>query len=155
MNMNSTTDRELKITREFQAPRELVWEAWTNPEHLVHWWGPPGSTYTIHEMNVKTGGLWRFIMHVPGGHDFPNRILYKEVIKPELLSYEHGSDIVNDPRKFYVTTKFEAKGKTTEVTTKMIFATAEQLKEVIEKYGALEVNRLSMLKLDEYLKTMQ
>ena len=58
--MNSTTDRELLITREFQAQRELVWEAWTDPKHLVHWWGPPGSTYTMHEMNVKTevfGGL--------------------------------------------------------------------------------------------------
>ena len=153
--MRSTSDRELLLTREFQAPRELVWDAWTNPKHLVHWWGPPGTTYTIHEMNVKAGGIWRFIMHVPGGHDFPNRILYKEVIKPELLSYEHGSDLDNDPRRFFVTTTFEAKGKATEVTTKMVFATAEQLKEVIEKYGALEVQRLSMLALDEYLKTMQ
>lgn len=152
--MNSAADRELLITREFQAKRELVWQAWTDAKHLVHWFGPPGSTYTIHEMNVKTGGLWRFIMHVPGGYDFPNRIFYKEVIKPELLSYEHGSDIENDPRKFYVTIKFEAKGKTTVVNTKMVFATAEQLKEVIEKYKALEVHRLSMLKLDEYLKTM-
>ncbi len=153
--MNSTSDRELLLTREFQAPRELVWEAWTNPKHLVHWWGPPETTYTIHEMNVKAGGLWRFIMHVPGGHDFPNRILYKEVIKPEFLSYEHGSDMENDPYRFYVTVKFEKKGNATEVNTRMTFATAEQLKEVIVKFGALEVNRLSMLKLDEYLKTMQ
>jgi hypothetical protein len=94
-------------------------------------------------------------MHAPGGHDFPNRILYKEVIKQEFLSYEHGSDVDNDPRKFYVSTKFQTKGSITEVTTKMIFATAEQLKEVIEKYGALEVHRQSMLKLDEHLKTMQ
>lgn len=152
--MSSTSDRELLLTREFQAPRELVWEAWTDPKHLVHWWGPPGTTYTIHEMSVKQGGLWRFIMHVPGGHDFPNRIVYKEVIKPELLSYEHGSDLDNDPQRFYVTTRFETKGKVTAVTTKMTFATAEQLRDVIEKYGALEVHRLSMLKLDEYLKTM-
>lgn len=153
--MSTTSDRELLLTREFNAPRELVWEAWTNPKHLVHWWGPPGSTYTIHEMNLKPGGVWRFIMHVPGGHNFPNRILYKEVIESRFLSYEHGSDLENDPRKFYVTVNFETKGKGTEVTTRMTFATAEQLKEVIEKYGALEVNRLSMLKLDEYLKTMQ
>lgn len=153
--MSATTDRELLLTREFNAPRELVWEAWTNPKHLVHWWGPPGSTYTIHEMNLKPGGIWRFIMHVPGGHDFPNRIFYKEVINTKFLSYEHGSDIDNDPHKFYVTVNFESKGKGTEVRTKMTFGTAEQLKEVIEKYGALEVNRLSMLALDEYLKTMQ
>ena len=152
--MSSASDRELLLTREFQAPRELVWEAWTDPKHLVHWWGPPGTTYTIHEMSVKTGGVWRFIMHVPGGHDFPNRIVYKEVIKPEFLSYEHGSDLDNDPQRFYVTTKFEAKGKATEVTTKMVFFFFQQLKDVIEKYGALEVHRLSMLELDEYLKTM-
>lgn len=153
--MHSIDDRELTIFREFQAPREVVWEAWTNPNHLVHWWGPPGTQYTIQEINIKAGGVWRFIMHVPGGQDFPNRILYKEVIKPEFLSYEHGSDLDNDPQRFYVTTRFEAKGKATVVNTKMTFATAGQLKDVIEKYGALEVNRLSMLKLDEYLKTMQ
>lgn len=153
--MHSVSGIELNIVREFQAPRELVWEAWTDPKHLVHWWGPPGTKYTIHEMNLKPGGLWRYIMHVPGGHDFPNRMLYTEVIQPEFLSYEHGSDIENDPNKFFVTVKFETKGKGTEVKTNMTFATAEQLKEVIEKYGALEVHRQSMVVLDEYLKTMQ
>lgn len=152
--MSSTADRELLITREFQAPRELVWDAWTKPEHIVHWWGPDGFTYTIHEMSVKPGGLWRFIMHAPGGHDFPNRILYKEVNKPDFLSYEHGSDVDDDPRKFYVTTSFETIENGTRVITKMLFGTAEQLKEVIEKYGALEVNRRSAIKLEAYLKTM-
>lgn len=153
--MTSTTDRELVVVRELKAPIELVWDVWTKPEHIVHWWGPDGFTYTIYEMTVKPGGIWRFIMHAPGGHDFPNRILYKEVNKPAYLSYEHGSDIDDDPRKFYVTTSFEAIETGTRVTTKMLFGTAEQLKEVIKKYGALEVNRQSTVKLEAYLKTMQ
>lgn len=152
--MSSATDRELLITRNLQAPRELVWDVWTKPEHLVHWWGPDGFTYTIHEMNVKPGGVWRFIMHGPG-MDFANRIVYKEVIKPEFLSYEHGSDIDHDPRRFYVTVHFAEKENMTEVTTRMTFATADQLKEVIEKYGALEVNKQSTRKLEAYLKTIQ
>jgi uncharacterized protein YndB with AHSA1/START domain len=105
-------------------------------------------------MNVKPGGLWRFMMHAPDGRDFPNRILYREVVKPSYLSYEHGSDIDDDPRKFYVTTSFEAIENGTRVITKMLFGPAEQLKEVIEKYGALEVNRRSAIKLEAYLKTM-
>jgi uncharacterized protein YndB with AHSA1/START domain len=151
--MDSTTNRELLITREFQASPELVWEAWTDPRHIIHWWGPKGSTYTIHEMNVKPGGLWRYIMHVKG-YDFTNRIVFKEVIKPRLLSYEHGSDLPDDPRKFQVTVTFEAMGNATKITIRFVFNTQQQRDEVVEKYGALEVNRQSMQKLEEYLSKL-
>ena len=150
----STADREILITRSFQAPRELVWEAWTDPSHVVHWWGPTGFTNTIHEMNVKPGGVWRFIMHDPDGTDFPNRIVFKEVVKPTLLMYSHDSDKDNDPQQFEVTVNFEAKGNTTQITMRMVFKTKEERDFVVEKYGALEGNRQTMNKLEAYLKTM-
>lgn len=150
----STADREIAITRTFQAPRELVWQAWTDPKHIVHWWGPTGFTNTIHEMDVKPGGVWRFIMHGPDGTDFPNRIVFKEVIKPKFLSYEHGSDIPNDPRRFEVTVNFETKGNATELTMKMVFINKQQRDDVVEKYGAIEGNRQTLNKLEEYLKIM-
>jgi len=55
------------ILRVFDAPRELVWEAWTNAKHVVNWWGPRGFTTTIEVMDVRPGGEWRLIMHGPDG----------------------------------------------------------------------------------------
>src|SRR5689334_2461741 len=82
---NDVSERELLITRLINAPRDLVWDAWTKPEHVQHWWGPDGFTNTIHEMEVKPGGVWRFMMHGPNGMNFPNRIVFHEVVKPEKL----------------------------------------------------------------------
>ena len=56
--LNETANRELSITRLLNAPPELVWEVWTKPEHITHWWGPVGFTTTTHEMNIKPGGVW-------------------------------------------------------------------------------------------------
>ncbi len=85
-------DREIVLTREFDASRELVWEAWTQPEHLARWWGPDGCTTTIHEMDVRPGGTLRFDMHVPNVRDFPNYVVYTEVVRPERLVYDHSGD---------------------------------------------------------------
>ena len=153
-NQTSTADRELVFTRIFKAPRELVFEVWTNPKHVVHWWGPTGFTNTIHEMNVKPGGVWRFIMHGPDGNDYPNKIMFKEVVRPSLLTFDHGRDVEdlsNDPGKFEVIVNFEAKGNITELTMKMIFKSKEAKDEVVEKYGAIEGNRQTMDKLEAYL----
>jgi len=60
-------DREIRGTRVFDAPRGLVWKVWTEPEHIGQWWGPHGFTTTTHKMEVKTGGVWRFVMHGPTG----------------------------------------------------------------------------------------
>jgi uncharacterized protein YndB with AHSA1/START domain len=153
-NQTSTADRELVFTRIFKAPRELVFEVWTNPNHVVHWWGPKGFTNTIHEMNVKPGGVWRFIMHGPDGNDYPNKIVFKEVVKPSLLTFDHGwdnEDMDNHPGKFEVVVNFEAKGKSTELTMKMIFKSKEAKDEVVEKYGAIDGNKQTMDKLEAYL----
>jgi uncharacterized protein YndB with AHSA1/START domain len=152
--MITTTDREVISTRILKAPRELVFEVWTNPIHVVHWWGPKGFTNTIHEMSVKPGGVWRFIMHGPDGNDYPNKIVFKDVVKPSLLTFDHGwdvDDIKNDPRTFEVTINFVAKGKTTEVIMKMVFQSKAVKDEVVEKYGAIEGNKQMLDKLEEYL----
>jgi uncharacterized protein YndB with AHSA1/START domain len=151
----NTEDREIKITRVVQAPRELVFDVWTNPKHVVHWWGPEGFTNTIHEMSVKPGGVWRFIMHGPDGVDYPNRIVFKKVVKPELLEFLHGQDIDDDPKQFEVTVKFKAVGKTTEIFMQMIFKTKAERDFVVDKYGAIEGNRQMMNRLDAYLSNLQ
>ena len=68
-NAGSTADREVVISRLLNAPRELVFKAWTDQQHISQWWGPTGFTTTTSEMNVAPGGVWRFVMHGPDGMD--------------------------------------------------------------------------------------
>ena len=66
-------DRTIVTTRVIDAPRALVFKAWTDPAHIAEWWGPDGFTTTIREMDVRLGGAWRFMMHGPDGVDYPRR----------------------------------------------------------------------------------
>ena len=106
-------------------------------------------------MEVKVGGVWDFMMHGPDGTDYPNKIVFTEVVKPELLKFDHGSDDPNDPGQFKVTVNFNAVEKNkTEIHMRMLFQTKEARDLVVEKYGAIEGNTQTMNRLEEYLKTM-
>ena len=78
-------DRELTITRVFDAPRELVFKAWTRPEHLANWWGPRGFTLPEHTMDFRPGGAYRFRMRPPEGGDVWWYGVYREIVPPERL----------------------------------------------------------------------
>jgi uncharacterized protein YndB with AHSA1/START domain len=78
---------ELVLTRTFDAPRDLVFKLWTDPKHLHHWWGPAGFTTTVHEMDVRPGGAWRYSMRGPDGKDYPFNGEYVEVVPPEKLVF--------------------------------------------------------------------
>src|SRR5690348_13034750 len=107
-------DREIVLTRVCDAPRELVFEAWTKSEHVSRWFGPKGFTTTTHEMNVRPGGMWRFDMRAPDGKVYDNRCVYLEVKAPERLVFDHGHDKDDDPTRFRVTVTFDVQsdGKT-------------------------------------------
>lgn len=148
----NTADREIVITRTFEAPREFVLEAWTRPEHVARWWGPTGFTNTIHEMEVRPGGVWRFIMHGPDGVDYKNRIVFIEVVKPERLVLDHGAD-EGDPGQFHVTVTFDHEGGKTKLTMQSLFATAEQCQKTKE-FGAVDGGNQTLDRLAAYLVTM-
>jgi uncharacterized protein YndB with AHSA1/START domain len=74
------------LTRTFDAPRELVFNAWTDPKQITQWWRLTGFTTTTHEMDVKPGGVWRFVMHGPDGTDYKNKIVFIEVVRPSAWS---------------------------------------------------------------------
>ncbi|MCH1912528.1 SRPBCC family protein [Leptospira noguchii] len=151
MMNTSTSDREIRATRIFDAPRDLVFRMWTEPEHVIHWWGPKGFTNTFETMDVRPGGIWKFIMHGPDGTDYPNLIVFLEIIRPEKLVYKHGSDMEDHPGDFHVTVLFsEQNGKTTLDMT-MLFNTVQQRNETVEKYGAIEGLNQTMDRLVEYL----
>ncbi|MEI9810777.1 MAG: SRPBCC domain-containing protein [Bacteroidota bacterium] len=71
------------------APVELVWEVWTNPEHIANWWGPKGFTNTIHIMDVAEGGEWRLTMHGPDGKNYPNKSIFLEIVQDKKIVFRH------------------------------------------------------------------
>ena len=147
-------DRELTISRLINAPRELVYDAWTDPKHLVHWWGPDGFTITNHEIEVKAGGTWRYMMHGPDGRDYPNRIVFIEVVKPERLVYKHAGDEDTEPVSFHVTVIFEKIGHKTKITMNSIFESAAELNRVESEYSAIEGGKQHVTNLDKYLSAL-
>lgn len=143
---NDTSDRELLITRTLNAPRELVWEVFTKPDHIKNWWGPTGFTNTIDRMDVKPGGVWEFVMHGPDGTDYKNKSTYKEIVKPERIVFEH----VSGP-KFVTTITFTEEGNKTHLRWHMLFESAEQFQQVVKTFKADEGLKQNIVKLEEYL----
>ena len=78
-----SNEREIVITRFFDAPPEVVFEAWTNPEQLAQWWGPEDFTNPVCELDVRVGGDWRIVMRAPDGAMYPCRGVYLEIVAPE------------------------------------------------------------------------
>jgi uncharacterized protein YndB with AHSA1/START domain len=78
-------ERELVITRVFDAPRDLVFEAWTEPEHLRRWWGPKGFTTPVCRIDLRKGGAYLYCMRSPEGKDYWGKGVYREVVKPERI----------------------------------------------------------------------
>lgn len=146
MELNDTKNRRLSISRLIKAPRHLVWEVWTNPEHIKHWWGPNGFTNTIHKMEVKPSGVWEFVMHGPDGTDYKNKNVFSEVIEGEKLVYNH----VTGPL-FEATITLVSQGDDTLVTMTSVFESEEQLKKVIEVFKADEGMKQNIDRLESYL----
>ncbi|HEV8409590.1 MAG TPA: SRPBCC domain-containing protein [Gemmatimonadaceae bacterium] len=86
-NASNHSDREIVITRTFNAPRALVWDAWTDPKMFVHWWGPFPTVNPECEMDLRPGGAFRWVMMSPDGQRYPVTGIYKEIVKPERIVY--------------------------------------------------------------------
>jgi uncharacterized protein YndB with AHSA1/START domain len=146
--------RSFALTRSYDAPVEQVYEAWTRPEHIAKWWGPDGYHAKVHEMDVRPGGAWRFLLTGPDGTQWPSLVLYDEVVPHARLAYRHGGDSpegIQDP--FHVIVTFEARGEKTHVTMRGTMATAAVL-EFVKGFGAVEKGHETLAHLDAYLLTM-
>jgi uncharacterized protein YndB with AHSA1/START domain len=150
----STVDREILATRIFDAPRELVFRMWTDPEHIVQWWGPKGFTTTTYSMDVRPGGVWRFVMHGPDGTDYQNKITFLEIVEPERLVYKHGGDRDVEPVNFQTTVIFEERGGKTAISIQMLFPSARARDYTVAKYGAVEGLNQTLGRLTEHLAQM-
>ncbi len=146
-------DREIVISRVLQAPREMVWLAMVDPQQMCNWWGPRGFTTTVHEMDLRPGGIWRLTMHGPDGTDYPNRCIFQEVVKPERIAYtlvggkNGGTDV-----GFDATWTFESVDeKTTRLTICMAFVSASDRDRVAQEYGVIEGGKQTLERLEEHL----
>lgn len=144
-----TADRELYITRLLNAPVELVWEVFTNPEHIKNWWGPEGFTNTIITMDVKPQGVWEFVMHGPDGKTYNNKSMYKEIVPHAKIVFDH---VAPD---FTTTLTFEAREGKTFLTWHMLFKTKEQFEQLVKTVQADEGLKQNIVKLEDYLFNQQ
>jgi uncharacterized protein YndB with AHSA1/START domain len=148
-----TKDREIIITRVLDAPRELVWKALTDPEHLIKWWGPRGFTNTFHEIDVRPGGTWHFIMHGADGVDYDNLVTFEEVAPLERLVYQHGTS--DTPGQFQATITLADRGGKTEITLRSLFPSTADRDFAVREIGAVEGANSTLDRLEEHLATMR
>ncbi len=85
--METQSEHEFVLTRVFDAPRELIWKAFTDPEHMKHWWGPKGFTVRITKMDFRPGGTYHYCMRSPDGRDMWGKFVYREIVAPERIVF--------------------------------------------------------------------
>ncbi|PYM29017.1 MAG: hypothetical protein DMD80_10200 [Candidatus Rokuibacteriota bacterium] len=146
VHLAGTADREIVATRVVDAPREHVFEMFTDRQHVARWWGPKGFTSTIDEMDVRPGGVWRFVMHGPDGTDYKNKIVYDEIARPERLVYTHTGGA-----QFQATATFTSYGEKTVLAMRMLFESSRERDRVVKKFGAIEGLSQTLDRLEAYV----
>jgi uncharacterized protein YndB with AHSA1/START domain len=153
--VNLDVENEIRITREYDAPRELVWKALTDPAHVEGWWGPDGFTNTTEKIDVRPGGSWVFTMHGPDGKDYPNAIRYREVVAPERLAFRHGeSEAENPDADFGNVITLEDLGGRTRLTMTLTLKDKATRDFLIREVKAVEGGKQTLQKLAEHLERM-
>ncbi len=148
-------EREFVMERIFDAPRELVFKAWTEPERLAQWWGPRGWTTTNYGMEVRPGGSWLYCMRGPGGEEAWGKGIYQEIVVPSLIVYNdvfadaEGNPVEGMPQILIRVEFAEYEGKT-KLTNRAQFASVADLKAVLEMGMAQGANE-TWDRLEEYL----
>jgi uncharacterized protein YndB with AHSA1/START domain len=135
--------RELVLERTFDAPRKLVFQAFSEAEHLKHWWGPKGWSLPVCNIDFRPGGVWHFCMKCTDesqeyyGQESWGKAVYKEIIAPERIVYvdsfsdAEGNTVADMPETLITMTFIEQEGKTT-IISRAEYASAEAVKTVLD-----------------------
>ncbi len=153
LQVATPTEREIVVTRVFDAPRRLVFDAWTNPRHLPRWMlGPEGWTMPVCEIDLRPGGAWHFVWRHSDGTEMAMRGVYREITPPErLVSTESwGGDW---PETLNTLVLSEEDGKTTSTVT--ILYPSKEARDAALKTGMKEGMSLSFDRLNEYLASLR
>jgi uncharacterized protein YndB with AHSA1/START domain len=147
LNGNDNGEKELKFSRTLNGPINLVWEIWTNPEHIKMWWGPNGFTNTIHKMDVKPEGEWLLTMHGPDGTDYEIKGVFREIVKHKKIVYEQLTQF-----KYVATIEFESRKDKTIINWSLLFESKEKLLEAAKTYGVVDGFTQNAERMIAYLK---
>lgn len=151
------SDREIIITRTFNAARQLVYEVWTDPKHIAQWFGPEGFTTRVTEMDLRPGGKWCYVMIAPDGTEYPSQGVFREVVPLERIvtSDEFGEGIekvldIDLPQGMVVTTTFEDLDDKTRLTIRIVHESVDDRRKH-EEMGVVAGWNSSFDCLDQYL----
>jgi uncharacterized protein YndB with AHSA1/START domain len=152
MTVTLPSDREIALTREIDAPRDLVFEAYSKPEHVKHWWGRIDSTLPVCEMDFRPGGAWRFVERDATGNEYGFRGEYREIVRPERIVQTFEFDGM--PGHISLDTMvFEDLGGRTRLVGTSVFDSVEDRDGMLQsgmEDGAAEL----FIRLADYLQTM-
>jgi uncharacterized protein YndB with AHSA1/START domain len=131
-------DRTLVVTRLLDAPRALVWRAFSDPFHLSQWWGPKGYTNPVCELDFRPGGRWHHVMRDPAGNEYPVDSEFIDIVPPERIVYRNAAADPatfgdNPPPSFVRTITFEDVDGRTRLTMVARFDTAEHRERVVRR----------------------
>lgn len=147
--LSTTPDSEIVTTRILNFPKQLVFKAWSNPEHLKNWWGPKGFSNTFHEFDFREGGKWTFMMHGPEQGNYENDVEFIKIDEPNLIAWKRHSKPL-----FQILTTFESLSENeTKVVFKMLFETSEECQKL--KPYVVDKNEENFDKLEVLLSQMK
>lgn len=146
------SDREIVLTRVFNAPRRFVFDAWTKPEHVKRWYGCAASTMTSCDIDLRPGGAYRFVLRMQDGSEHSLSGVYREIVPPaRIVCTERIND---DPNmEALIAVMFEERNGKTTMTSTALYRTAAARKTVLD-FGVEQGASETFDRLDEYLKTM-
>ena len=161
---SKSTDKEIVITREFDAPRQLVWDVWTQQKHVEKWFGPKGFTTRVEKLDFKVGGESSYIMIGPDGTEYPSKGVFQEIVPIEKIvttdEFGEGFDEIESmknvdlPEGMTQTYLFDDLGQRTKLTIIVSHPTVEDRKKH-EAMGVIDGWNSSLDKVEEYLSTMK
>lgn len=145
-----STEREFVQLRTINAPRALVWEVWSNVEHVSKWWGPNGFRNTFTQFDLRTGGVWVYTMHGPNGTDYPNWMRFDKVVPSEHIVYTHGA-FLDDPNAFHGEIKFsDTEDHKTHIEMRVTLASGE-IRNGMFEFGVFEGGDQTLGRLEAFL----
>jgi uncharacterized protein YndB with AHSA1/START domain len=145
-------DREIVITRLVDAPRALVFEAWTDPAQLPEWFGPEGFAIETKAIDISAGGQWRFDMVAPDGTRYGNRMRFLRLEAPALIEVVHGSDRDDDPAAFRMLLTFDEQANGKTIVTLRQMHPSRALREEKIGFGAVEYGGQTLDKLARHVQ---
>ncbi len=146
-------DREIVLTRLIDAPRELVYAAWTDPGQIQAWFGPEGFAIETHAIDLRPGGMWRFDMVAPDGTRYGNRMVFLRLEAPSFIEVEHGSDKDPDPDRFHMLVTFDQQGDGKTVLTLRQMHPSKERRATAIGFGAVAYGGQTLDKLARHLAT--